>query len=92
MEEDLPNHVDLVGMLDIADLEKGADVAGGRGYYLKGAGVLLNQAMINYALSFFGGERAFSASDAIFYEKGQNGRVRAISRFRRAVVQSDRRR
>ena len=44
MEEDLPNHVDLVGMLDIADLEKGADVAGGRGYYLKGAGVLLNQA------------------------------------------------
>lgn len=52
MEEDLPNHVDLVGMLDIADLEKGADVAGGRGYFLKGAGVLLNQAMINYALSF----------------------------------------
>ena len=25
------NHVDLVGMLDIADLDKGADVAGGEG-------------------------------------------------------------
>ena len=52
MEENLPNHVDLIAMLDIADTERGTDVAGGRGYFLKGAGVLLNQAMINYALSF----------------------------------------
>jgi len=52
MEENLPNHVDLVAMLDIADLERGADVAGGRGYFLKGAGCLLNQAMVNYALAF----------------------------------------
>lgn len=35
--EKLPNHVDLVHMLDIVDTEKGAEVAGGRGYYLKGA-------------------------------------------------------
>ena len=47
MEENLPNHVDLIAMLDIADTERGTDVAGGRGYFLKGAGVLLNQAMIN---------------------------------------------
>lgn len=52
MEEKLPNHVDLIAMLDIADTEQGADVAGGRGYYLKGAGALLNQALINYALAF----------------------------------------
>jgi seryl-tRNA synthetase len=44
------NHVDLVKLLDIADLENGSVVAGGRGYYLKGAGVLLNQALINCAL------------------------------------------
>ena len=36
-EVGLPNHVDLVGMLDIVDLEKGQEVAGSRGYYLKGA-------------------------------------------------------
>lgn len=30
----------------------GANVAGGRGYYLKGDGVLLNQALINFALNF----------------------------------------
>ena len=80
-ETGLPNHVDLVAMLDIVDLEKGQEVAGSRGYYLKGAvrnavllahgctaargtlvahafrrshaqGVLLNMALINYAMSF----------------------------------------
>lgn len=35
-ETGLPNHVDLVSMLDIVDLEKGQEVAGSRGYYLKG--------------------------------------------------------
>lgn len=35
-EAGLPNHVDLVSMLDIVDLEKGQEVAGSRGYYLKG--------------------------------------------------------
>uniref|UniRef100_A0A3Q7G9N2 serine--tRNA ligase n=1 Tax=Solanum lycopersicum TaxID=4081 RepID=A0A3Q7G9N2_SOLLC len=30
----------------------GANVAGGRGYYLKGGGVRLNQALINFALDF----------------------------------------
>ncbi|KAF9603426.1 hypothetical protein IFM89_036127 [Coptis chinensis] len=31
---------------------RGANVAGGRGFYLKGAGVLLNQALINFGLMF----------------------------------------
>lgn len=39
-------------MADIADLERGATVAGGRGYFLKGAGVQLNLALINYGISF----------------------------------------
>ncbi|CAN1219348.1 Serine--tRNA ligase, cytoplasmic [Linum perenne] len=42
------SHVDLVELLGIADLKK----AGSRGYYLKGDGVLLNQALINYGLAF----------------------------------------
>ncbi|XP_066388561.1 serine--tRNA ligase-like isoform X2 [Miscanthus floridulus] len=52
VEENLKNHVDLCRMLDIVALEKGADVAGGRGFYLKGKGVLLNQALINFGLAF----------------------------------------
>lgn len=51
-EEKLYNHVDLVGLLDIVNLEAGQTVAGGRGYYLVGEGVLLNQALISYALQF----------------------------------------
>ena len=43
MEEKLYNHVDLVGLLGIVDLEAGQTVAGGRGYYLINEGVLLNQ-------------------------------------------------
>ncbi|TVU08580.1 hypothetical protein EJB05_41989, partial [Eragrostis curvula] len=53
------NHVDLCVMTDIVDLEKGARLAGGRGYFLKEEGVLLNQALINYAMDF-SRERGFT--------------------------------
>jgi seryl-tRNA synthetase len=33
------------------DLERGQKVAGHRGYFLKGLGVMLNQALINYGIS-----------------------------------------
>eukprot|EP00250_Pteridium_aquilinum_P021276 c2507_g1_i1 orf=151-1584(+) len=48
----LKNHVDLVEMLGFANLKKGSDVAGGRGYYLMGAGALLNHALISFGQSF----------------------------------------
>ncbi|GLC51005.1 hypothetical protein PLESTB_000455800 [Pleodorina starrii] len=48
----LYNHVDLVQLLGIVNLEAGQEVAGGRGYYLMNEGVLLNQALINAALHF----------------------------------------
>nr|GEV73707.1 serine--tRNA ligase-like [Tanacetum cinerariifolium] len=51
-ESKLRNHVDLVDLLGMADLKKGANVAGGRGYYLKGDGVFLNQALIQFGLNF----------------------------------------
>ncbi|KAL3538080.1 hypothetical protein ACH5RR_001446 [Cinchona calisaya] len=52
IEPKLKNHVELVELLGIADMEKGASVAGGRGFYLKEDGVLLNQALINFGLHF----------------------------------------
>lgn len=42
-EEKLYNHVDLVQLLDIVDMDAGTQVAGGRGYYLMREGVLFNQ-------------------------------------------------
>ncbi|KAK8968919.1 hypothetical protein KSP40_PGU005904 [Platanthera guangdongensis] len=52
MEGKLLNHVDLGKKLGIVDFKRGAKVAGGRGYYLKGAGVLLNAALIRFGLVF----------------------------------------
>jgi seryl-tRNA synthetase len=40
-----------MGLLDIVEFERGQKVAGHRGYYLKGLGVLLNQALINFGLA-----------------------------------------
>lgn len=37
--------------LDIVEFERGQKIAGHRGYFLKGYGVLLNQALINYGLN-----------------------------------------
>lgn len=47
------HHADLMQELDMVDLERGAKVAGFRGYFLKGDGALLNWALWKYALDFF---------------------------------------
>ncbi|KKP66682.1 MAG: Serine-tRNA ligase [Candidatus Moranbacteria bacterium GW2011_GWE1_35_17] len=45
------NHIELGKDLDILDLEKGAKVAGYRGYYLKNEGATLAMALMMYALN-----------------------------------------
>ncbi|PON43943.1 Serine-tRNA ligase, type [Trema orientale] len=65
-EPKLKNHVELVELLGIADTKKGSDVAGGRGYYLKGDGVRLNQALINFGLDFLE-KRGYTALQTPFF-------------------------
>lgn len=48
----LKSHYDVMLALDIVDTKRGSNVAGHRGYFLKDYGVLLNQALINYGLTF----------------------------------------
>lgn len=48
------SHVDLMLALGMADFERGAKVAGFRGYFLKGDGVLLMNAVWQLALKHFG--------------------------------------
>ncbi|XP_022145958.1 serine--tRNA ligase [Momordica charantia] len=62
----LKNHVDLVELLGIADTKKGSEIAGGRGFYLKGDGVRLNQALINYGLDFLE-KRGYTALQTPFF-------------------------
>ncbi|XAR48710.1 Serine--tRNA ligase [Bertholletia excelsa] len=66
LEPKLKNHVDLVELLGIADTKKGASIAGGRGFYLKGDGVLLNQALINFGLQFLG-KKGYEALQTPFF-------------------------
>ncbi|KAF9067432.1 hypothetical protein BDP27DRAFT_1328834 [Rhodocollybia butyracea] len=47
----MPHHEVLL-RLDAMDLDRGAKVAGHRGYYLTNDGIDLNQALISYALDF----------------------------------------
>ncbi|MFZ3043821.1 MAG: serine--tRNA ligase [Minisyncoccia bacterium] len=47
------DHVELMTALDIADFERGTKVAGFRGYFLKGDGVLLANAVWQLALKHF---------------------------------------
>lgn len=44
------SHVDLIHMIDGMNAEKGAVVAGNRGYFLTGAAVFLEQALIQHGL------------------------------------------
>lgn len=46
------SHIEISEHLDLIDLERAAKVAGARFYYLKNELVLLNQALIMYALDF----------------------------------------
>lgn len=47
------NHIELMQGLDLADFERGAKVAGFRGYFLKNDSVLLNLALWNLTLEHF---------------------------------------
>lgn len=46
------HHHEILAKLQGVDFKKGVDAAGHRGYYLKGPGVLLNMALIQYGLVF----------------------------------------
>ena len=45
-------HDDLLWRIDGYEPVRGSNVAGHRGYFLKNSGVLLNQALINFSISF----------------------------------------
>ncbi|KAM0926981.1 hypothetical protein ACQ4PT_003119 [Festuca glaucescens] len=81
LEGDLKNHVDLCIMLDIVSLEKGADVAGGRGYFLKGDGVLLNQALINFGLAFLRRRGFTPMQPPFFMRKEIMGKCAQLAQF-----------
>lgn len=80
-EEGLLNHVDLFYRFAGSDTERGCQVAGNRGYFLKGAGVLLNMALINYGISFLNAKKYTPLQTPFFMEKTIMGQVSQLSQF-----------
>merc|ERR1719262_1814409 len=61
-------HDDILWRIGGYDPVRGAKVAGGRGYFLRDVGVLLNQALINFAIAFLR-DRHYSPIQVPFFMK-----------------------
>ncbi|XP_056413684.1 serine--tRNA ligase, cytoplasmic [Hyla sarda] len=75
------SHVDLVTMVDGFEGEKGAIVAGSRGYFLKGPLVFLEQAIIQYALQTLAGKGYTPIYTPFFMRKEIMQEVAQLSQF-----------
>jgi seryl-tRNA synthetase len=63
------------------DLERGAKVAGHRGYYLTNEGVDLNQALIAYALDFLRKRGYKKIMPPFFMNKDQMAKTAQLDQF-----------
>ncbi|XP_034001204.1 serine--tRNA ligase, cytoplasmic isoform X2 [Trematomus bernacchii] len=75
------SHVDLVVMIDGFDGERGAVVAGSRGYFLKGPLVFLEQALINYGLRLLYSKNYTPLYTPFFMRKEVMQEVAQLSQF-----------
>ncbi|XP_047663219.1 serine--tRNA ligase, cytoplasmic isoform X2 [Tachysurus fulvidraco] len=75
------SHVDLVVMVDGYEGEKGAIIAGSRGYFLKGPLVFLEQALINYALRILYSKNYTPLYTPFFMRKEVMQEVAQLSQF-----------
>eukprot|EP00698_Gefionella_okellyi_P005515 TRINITY_DN15039_c0_g1_i1.p2 TRINITY_DN15039_c0_g1~~TRINITY_DN15039_c0_g1_i1.p2 ORF type:complete len:482 (+),score=131.83 TRINITY_DN15039_c0_g1_i1:66-1511(+) len=77
----LLNHVDLMKRCDVMDLERGARIAGNRGYFLRGDLVLLNYALINYGLGFMVSKGFSPLQPPFFMKKDVMGACAQLEQF-----------
>jgi len=75
------SHIDLIHMIDGFDGDRGAVTAGGRGYYLKGAAVFLEQALINLALRMLNDKGYQALITPFFMRKEVMQEVAQLSQF-----------
>ncbi|XP_071455316.1 serine--tRNA ligase, cytoplasmic isoform X2 [Hetaerina americana] len=75
------SHVDLIHMIDGMDAERGASVSGGRGYYLMGPAVFLEQALIQLALRILYGKKYKPLYTPFFMKKDVMQEVAQLSQF-----------
>jgi len=75
------SHVDLLQMIDGVDYDRGSVVAGNRGYFLKGPGVLLQQALVHAATQALVGKGFTPLYTPFFMRKEVMQEVAQLSQF-----------
>ncbi|XP_071810548.1 serine--tRNA ligase, cytoplasmic-like [Asterias amurensis] len=75
------SHMDLIHMIDGMDGERGATVAGSRGYFLKGPAVFLSQAVQQYALRLLHNKGYTPLYTPFFMRKEVMQEVAQLSQF-----------
>ena len=88
----IPNfrpHNELLEMIDGYDPERGARVAGHRGYYLKGAALRLNQALFRYGLDFLESRKFQTIHTPFFMRSDVMGRVCQLEDFKETLYHVD---
>ncbi|KAH8112364.1 seryl-tRNA synthetase [Phellopilus nigrolimitatus] len=78
---DIMPHHEVLLRLDAMDLERGAKVAGHRGFFLTGDGVDLNQAMITYSLEFLRKKGYKKIQPPFFMNKDQMAKTAQLDQF-----------
>jgi seryl-tRNA synthetase len=75
------SHVDLIHMIDGMNGDKGAVVSGGRGYFLTGAAVFLEQALIQHSLHLLYAKNYTPLYTPFFMRKEVMQEVAQLSQF-----------
>jgi seryl-tRNA synthetase len=79
------HHHEIMQCLDMVEFERGQKIAGHRGYFLKGVGVLLNQALINYGLSFLTPRQYTPLQPPFFMKQSIMGETCQLSDFEESL-------
>lgn len=74
-------HVDLLHMIDGVEYARGVAAAGNRAYYLKGPGVMLNLALIQYSMKFLLERGHTPIQPPYFMEKEQMAKCAQLDDF-----------
>ncbi|KAM0750130.1 seryl-tRNA synthetase [Meredithblackwellia eburnea MCA 4105] len=85
MKADILSHDEVMYRLDILEMERGAKVAGHRGFYLTGDGVDLNQAMITYGLDFLRKRKFKKVQPPFFMNRSVMGKTAQLEEFDEAL-------
>jgi seryl-tRNA synthetase len=79
------HHHELLHMIGGYESEMGAEVAGHRGYYLTGFGMLLNNAIIQYAIQFLAQRKYTPVQTPFFMKQTIMKKVAALAEFDEAL-------